>query len=181
MYVRGPSRQREGPLAFWPRTLRGIATLELLAVIAATFVLIAAAVSAVRTYSARSEVSESLLAVAPIQALIAHAFEHSGVPPASENDVPGLQDAITAHHVADTIAVEHGRIQIRYGRDAVTGLRGKSLYLTPFETTDKRVVWVCGDGAREVGLYPLGFAGGTNRTTELVAMIEPRYLPDECR
>lgn len=164
-----------------PAHRRGIATVDILGVIALTLVMMALAVSAVRTYSARSEISRTLLAVAPVQALISYSFERTGVPPASEDDVPGLNDAIAGYRVVETIEVEHGRIAIRYDHDAVTSLRGKTLYLTPFETTDGRVVWICGDGAADVGLYPLGFSGGTNRPTELVAMVEPRYLPSGCR
>jgi hypothetical protein len=164
-----------------PARHRGIATVEILGVIAATLLMIAVAASALRTHSARSGISNTLLAVAPVQALIAYAFERTGIPPASEHDVPGLQDAIAAYRVIETIEVEHGRIAVHYGPDAVATLRGKTLHLTPFETTDRRVVWMCGDGTADSGLYPLGFASGTNRATELVATIEPHYLPDECR
>jgi hypothetical protein len=161
--------------------VRGIATLELIAVLAVTLVMIALATSVYRTYSARSEVRKSLLAIAPVQALIAHAFEGTGVPPASGRDVPGLADALGAHRLMQPIVIEHGKIEIRFGSEAVAGLRGKTLRLTPLETTDGRVVWQCGDGLADLGLYPLGFVGGTNRATEVSTTIEARYLPDGCR
>jgi hypothetical protein len=160
---------------------RGIATVELAGIIALTFVMIALATSAYRTYSVRAAVNASVLAVAPVQALIEHAFELTGVPPASERDVPGFSDALTAHRLTQPIAVAHGRIEIRFGSDAAAALRGKTLHVTPFETTDGRVVWRCGARAADVGLYALGFGAGTNRTAGDAPTIEPRYLPDGCR
>jgi hypothetical protein len=160
---------------------RGLAAIEFAAVIAITVVVMALAASAFRTHSARAAIGTSLLAVAPIQTLIAHQLARNGVPPATNADVVGLVDAIAAYEVVEKIAVEHGRIEIRYGDDAIAGLRGQALLVTPFETIDGRVVWVCGDRRPEVGLYPFGFADGTNRATALVTTIEPRYLPAECR
>jgi ribosome modulation factor len=176
-----PHDNVRGRWLFGPARTRGLAAIELASVIAVTFVMIALGTSALRTYSARSAISNSLLAVAPVQALVAHAFERAGAPPVSNDDVPGLVDAIAAHGVVETIVVEHGRVEIRYGDDASTGIRGRGVLLTPFETTDGRVVWLCGYRSAEVGLYPLGFAGGTNRPTSLATTIEPRYLPAECR
>jgi hypothetical protein len=160
---------------------RGIAAIELAGIIALTLTMVALGASAYRTYSARTQVSASLLAVAPIQALIGHAFKRTGIPPPSEADVPSLQDALLAHPPIQPIAIDHGRIEIQFGSDAAAALRGKTLYVTPFEATDGRVVWRCGDLPGDVGLYPLGFAAGTSRATNRPTTIERQYLPDDCR
>ena len=181
MSAAAPHIDVRGRWRFGAGHVRGIAAIELAAVIAVTLVMVALATSAFVTYSARIEVSRSLLAVAPVEALIAHAFKKTGVPPASEHDVPGLPDALAAHRLLQPIVINHGRIEIRFGSDAVASLRGKTLRLTPFETSDGRVVWRCGDGVADVGLYPLGFVAGTNRATESPTTIDARYLPQACR
>jgi type IV pilus assembly protein PilA len=167
------------PLA--PLRARGIVAIELAAVVVVTLVMAALAISAYRTYSARSEVNRTLVVAAPVQALVAHAFTQTGIPPASNHDVPGLPDALMLDPLAQAIAVKHGRIQIRFGADAAVGLRGKILHVSPLEATDGHIVWQCGDGPSDVGLHPLGFAGGTNHAPEPLTTVEPRYLPDECR
>lgn len=160
----------------------GFTTIELVAVVAVTLVMIAVAVSAYRTYSARRDVSKTLLAVVPVQILVVDSFERSGVPPASEHSIPGLQSVVPPQYgPIGSVAVTHGRIEIVFGSGAAASLRGKVLYLTPFETAQGHVTWQCGKNTAEVGLYPLGFVGGTSRATELVTTVEPRYLPENCR
>jgi len=160
---------------------RGVATIEVAVVIAVTLVMAALALSAYRTYAVRREVSASLSGLAPIQEAVEKAFEASGVPPASELDVPGLPHPKPLHRFIPAVAIKHGRIELRFGDDADAALRGRSVHLTPFETADSKIVWLCGDGPAEVGLYPLGFAAGTNRTADTATTVEPRYLPAECR
>jgi hypothetical protein len=60
-------------------------------------------------------------------------------------------------------------------------LAGKILSLTPFETADQNVVWVCGNEFSGVGLNPLGFAAGGPQAEQVVTAIEDRYLPPACR
>ena len=160
---------------------RGIVAIELAAVIAVTLVMVALAISAYRTYSARSEVSRTLAAIEPVQTLVAHAYEVTGVPPASHRDVPGWPEAMVPPPLLQAIAVKHGHLEVRFGADAAAGLRGKTLHITPLETTDGHVVWHCGEGPPGVGLNPLGFVDGTNRAAELSTTVERRFLPDECR
>jgi prepilin-type N-terminal cleavage/methylation domain-containing protein len=165
-----------------PRALcRGFTAIELVSVVAVTLVMAAVAASAYLTYPARREVSKTLLTVVPIQILVADSFERSGVPPASEHAIPGLQSVVPQYAPIEEVAVKHGRIEILFGRGAAASLRGKVLHLTPFETAEGHVTWQCGNGAAEVGLYPLGFVGGTSRAVELVTTVQPRYLPGECR
>ena len=59
----------------------GIATIELIAIIAITLLMIALAVAAYRTYSMRQEVRAGLAAVAQVERLVVDAFARTGVPP----------------------------------------------------------------------------------------------------
>jgi type IV pilus assembly protein PilA len=155
-------------------------TIEIAAVIATTLIVVAVGVSAYRTYSVRREIRASLEAVAIVQELVVNTFEHTGIPPATEREVTRLA-SVTLRRPIEAVAIEHGRIELRFGETADRALRGRTLHVTPFETTDSHIVWICGRRPVGVGLYPLGFFNGTNRTTETVTTIEARYLPAECR
>jgi len=160
---------------------RGIATVELALVVAVTLVMAAVAVSAYRTYSVRSEVRTVVAAVAQVQNMITEAFGRTGMPPISERDVPGMQGAAPRHSYVEVVAIDHGRIEIRFGSDADVSLRGQSLYVAPFETMDGEVVWLCGNRPPDVGLYPLGLFDGAPPLPPLLTTVDPRYLPSECR
>ncbi len=160
---------------------RGVAAIELAAVIAITLLMAALAVSAYRTYTARQEVRGSLTAVTAVQQLVTDAFNRTGVPPVSERELPGLSAAKQRHRFIEAVTIKHGAIEMLFGSDAEKSLRGRSVQITPFETMDGEVVWICGIRPPDVGLYPLGFSGGTNLEAQTGTTVEPRYLPSECR
>jgi hypothetical protein len=81
----------------------------------------------------------------------------------------------------DNIEIVDGRIDLRFGRAADAAIAGQVLSLTPFETADLEVVWVCGSAVPGVGLQPLGFSGGSRQAVQAPTSIEPRYLPPACR
>jgi hypothetical protein len=83
-------------------------------------------------------------------------------------------------YVAETRVVD-GRIDLVFGALADAVIRGRTLSLTPFETADQQVVWVCGGRAPGVGLKPLGFAGGGPLAVQAPTTVAPRYLPRACR
>jgi hypothetical protein len=81
----------------------------------------------------------------------------------------------------DALEVHDGRLDLRFGKSADDAITGKVLSLTPFETVDGKVVWICGNEVPGVGLQPLGFADGGPRAEQLATSIEDRYLPSTCR
>jgi len=178
-YVRGRWLSSLRAKAFRPS--RGIATIELAVIIGVTLVMAALAVSAYRTYYVRGEVRAAVAAVAQVQDLVMDAFGRTGMPPASERDVPGMEEPTARHRYVESVAISHGRIEIRFGDDADESLRGQSLYVAPFESMDGKVLWLCGNRLPDVGLYPLGLFGGAPAPPPLSTTVEPRYLPSECR
>ena len=160
------------------RLSRGIATIELGAVVAVTLVLVAVAASAYRTYSVRREVRTTLAAMMPVQELVTDAVARTGVPPASESDMPATA---LPHQYIESVTIEHGRIAIRFGDDADESLRGRSLSVSPFETMDGEIFWLCGSHRAGVGLYPLGLFGGTRLPERVLTTVDDRFLPPECR
>jgi hypothetical protein len=159
----------------------GVATIELAAVLAVTIVMVALAASAYRTHSVRCEVQATVTAVTPVLKLVTDAFERTGAPPASASDVPPLALSAVRHRSIGTLTIEHGRLEIRFGSDADETLRGASLALSPFETMDGEITWLCGYRPPGVGLYPLGLFDSALPAAQSLTTVDRRYLPRECR
>ena len=160
---------------------RGLSTIEVVVALAVTGLMLSLIVSAVDTYIVRGQVAESLALAVPLQHRVAHAFRSSGVPPGDELVRGQPTGELAADTYVDNIEIIDGRIDLRFGRAADAALAGHLLSLTPFETADLEVVWVCGSAVPGVGLHPLGFSGGSRQAVQTPTSIEPRYLPAECR
>lgn len=161
----------------------GFTTLELVLVVAATLVIGALGISAYRTHKVRSEIAASVVQAAPAQTLVAAAFEWKGVPPpdATAAGIDASSRRFLLGTYVETLDVHNGRIDLRFGTGANAAISGKTLSLTPFETVDREVIWLCGNEAPGVGLNPLGFAAGGPLPVQTVTSIENRYLPPACR
>lgn len=169
-----PRRERRGDLGF--------TRLECVVVLTATTLVGAVAVAAVRTYLVRTEIVESLAFAKYAQDQVTRAFRRTGTPPA-DRTAAGLSGGgpdTAGRYVAET-RVSHGRIDLVFGSAADGALEGRTLSLTPFETADGEVVWICGTNTPGVGLKPLGFASGGPLAVQAPTTIEPRYLPPFCR
>jgi type IV pilus assembly protein PilA len=173
-----PHLHRAGPS---PIPNGGVATLELAAALAVTIVIVALAVSAYRTYVVRSEVRGTVMAVTPVLDLVTDSFKRTGAPPASESDLPPLAMSAVWHRSIGTLTIQHGRLEIDFGPNADETLRGTSLGLSPFETMDGEITWLCGYRPPAVGLYPLGLFGNALPAAQSLTTVDRRYLPPECR
>ena len=101
------------------------------------------------------------MGAAAIQQRVARAFKRDGTPP-PDGEAAGLAAdlAEAAAEFVESVQIVNGRIELRFGRSADAAIMGSVLSLTPFETAEQDVVWVCGNRAPGVGLQPLGFMGG---------------------
>ena len=54
------------------------------------------------------------------------------------------------------------------------------MHVTPFETMDGEVVWICGIRPPDVGLYRSD-SPAADLEAQAGTTVEPRYLPPECR
>jgi len=160
---------------------RGFTVIELVLVIAVTLLIGALGVSAFWTYVIRARIADSIGTTIGIQEQVVQAFRHTGLPPADRREA-GLPPS-EAEPTMDIAAVEiaDGRIEIHFAETAETAIANRTLSLTPFETVDQQVVWICGNKIPGVGLKPLGFAGGARQAVQVLTSIEPRYLPPTCR
>jgi len=160
----------------------GFTTVELVIVVAVTIVIGIVGGSAWQTYVVRGQIAASLEQAADLQPHVEAAFRQAGVPPADRRAAGVRVDPrIAGGPYLESIDIADGRIDILLGAQADAAIAGQTLSLTPFETADARIVWLCGNQTPGVGLQPLGFAGGAREASQRRTSIEPRYLPPACR
>ncbi len=165
----------------WGKTA-GFTVVELAAVLAVTAIIAAIGVSAYRTYAVRAEIASGIAATSGVRNRVAAAFKITGVPPPDRQTVPldpGRDEAWGDY--VDDVAVVRGRVDVRFGRNADDAIAGRTLSLTPFETADGRIIWLCGNKLPGPGLEPLGFAGGAAEPVQILTLIDVRFLPPSCR
>jgi prepilin-type N-terminal cleavage/methylation domain-containing protein len=165
------------------RSQRGFSALELILAIAATAIVAGLGVSMYRTHSVRTQIVASVEEAGAAKALIVAVYEAQGIPPrdAVASGVDETTRRLLLGAYLESLEVRHGRLDLRFGQAADAVIAGKTLSLTPFETVDRKVVWICGNEIAGVGLQPLGFAEGGPRTEHVLTAIENRYLPPTCR
>lgn len=160
----------------------GFTLTELALVLMMTSVLASVGVSAYRTYSIRAELADSIVATARLRDAIAAIYRSERRPPADEQDsaLRAVAPAPITRFVAQWRIV-NGRLDLTYGGAALPPVAGRVLSLTPYETVDLEIVWLCGNRIPGPGLKPLGFAAGGPQPVQMATTIEARYLPPNCR
>jgi type II secretory pathway pseudopilin PulG len=162
-----------------PHRSRGFTALELLIVIGLAVVIVAILRSAYHTFTSRAEVRAAIGLAQSVKAAIESHYLERGEVPQSDRDLAGR--TTLPGSTPETIGVSNGRIDLRFGAAAGAALRGRTISLTPYETLEREVVWVCGNRVPGVGLNPLGFLSGGRESVQIAATIEARYLPRHCR
>ena len=160
----------------------GFTLTELTLVLLVTAVIVSVATSAYQTYSTRAEVTAGIAGSENLKAAVARAYLTERSTPRSVRDLPerpGGWD--NASNVVSVVNVVDGRIDLRYGGGADPAIAGRSLSLTPYETADLEIVWICGNRIPGPGLKPLGFSAGGRQPVQTATTIEARYLPPSCR
>jgi hypothetical protein len=156
--------------------------LELMAVMGATIIVAVLAHTAYRTYRVRAQVAEGIRFAADLIPPVTEHFRRYGEVPAEvSTPLPAPGAAVPGNAVVESIDVIDGRIDVVYGGHADAVIAGRRLSLTPYETADAHVVWLCGNRAPGPGLMPLGFSGGGRQAAPIATAIAPRYLPRDCR
>ncbi len=187
--VQGPPVATRGAFVveWFGRTMTGahrqsaISLGELGAVIAVTGIVVGLAYSAYHTYQVRREVSEGLTTASELIPLVTELFRRNGEVPAQLETPQHLSAALSSSSVVESVNVVDGRIDILYSATASPAIAGQRISLTPYETVERHVVWLCGNRMPGAGLEPLGFASGGRQALQLATTIEARYLSQPCR
>jgi hypothetical protein len=159
-----------------PRHRSAITIGELLATLAATSIVVALAGSAYRTYAVRKEVGAGIALANELIPAVTERFLRHGEAPV---ELPA--DLQRANPLVESVTVVDGRIDVLYSGNADPSIAGRRLSLTPYETVERSVVWLCGNAIPGPGLEPLGFSGGGRQAIPIATTIEMRYLSGPCR
>ena len=154
---------------------------ELAGIVGVTCIVLALGYSAYRTYRVQREVADGLVLASALVPAVTELFRrHEEVP--GEIDVARLlgSDA-TSSAIVESVVVVDGRIDVLYGNRADAAIAGRRISLTPYETVERNVVWLCGNQIPGAGLQPLGFASGGRQAVQIPTTIEPLYLTQSCR
>jgi len=164
------------------RGAAGFSLLELVAIVAITAIIGALGVSAYRTFAVRAEIASGIASTEGVRDRVTAAFKTTGIPP-SDRQAAGVapgRDEAWGDYVED-VEIVRGRVDLRFGHHAGDTIAGRTVSLTPFESADQRIVWLCGNKLPGPGLEPLGFAGRAAQPVQVLTLIETRYLPPNCR
>ena len=186
-----------GPLVFWfapgtrgennygkqpPPNTGGVILLACLVPFVFLFmggILAAIAIPAYQDYTLRAQVSEGLNLAAAPKAAVAEAYARSNEAPV-DRSAAGLSPAATdtSGKYVESIDIAGGTIVVTYGSEANQMIAGRVLGLQPYLTSDRTVVWRCGQGPAPEGAVAMdagapSAAGATD--------VEPRHLPSACR
>jgi len=171
---RGNNIERGGSMR---KSSRGFTLIELVTVILLIGVLASLAVSAYQTFTVRAQVGAGINFAADVKAPIVDAYASGGVAPANRA-AAGMTPSATDSRgsFVSSVEITDGRIDVTFGGPlAHQDIIGKSVSVTPYEATDKTVVWRCGNAVAPSGKLLVGGAEHLPPTLDL------RYLPATCR
>lgn len=165
-----------------PNRQQGFTLIELMIVVAIIGILASLATSAYQTYSIRAQVAEGISLSANAKTPIVNFYQERGQAPGNRSQA-GLTangtDSIGTYVTA--VQVVNGRIDVTYGGRASAAIANQTLSLTPYETSNRGVVWACGTSPAPVGLSLMGTASGGTTAAAGGTTIIDRYLPSSCR
>ena len=162
-------------------TLRnGFTLIELMIVVAIMGILASLAISSYQTYTIRSQVSEALSMAAGAKTPIIDAFNQTGKPPA-DRSAAGMSPtpSDTRGSFVESVAVENGRIDVKFGGVAHQAIYGDTLSMTPYMSGTGSFIWRCGTAAAPDGATLL--SGGGVTSEHALPDLESRYLPKSCK
>ena len=160
---------------------KGFTLIELMIVVAIIGILAAIAIPAYQDYTIRAQVTEGMNLAAAAKAAVAEDFLNEGLPPTTRTDA-GMSPAAadTRGKYVTGVDVVNGAIIITYGDQANQQIKGMTLSLIPYESTDLSVSWQCGTALQPGGTNILGTKAGTVAVTGPTTVLD-RYLPSACR
>ena len=157
---------------------KGFTLIELMIVVAIIGILAAIAIPAYQNYTIRSQVTEGLNLADGWKTGMSEFFAQNGTMPASSSTTGSATamvaaGATTGKYVSGVI-VNAGAIQITYGLQANAKILNATLGMTPYQSSNQDIIWVCGTATVPTG------ATAITGVTALTGNISAQYLPGSC-
>ena len=162
------------------RMKNGFTLIELMIVVAIMGILASLAISSYQTYTIRAQVSEALSMAAGAKTPVIDAFNNNGRPPddrAAAGMTPLATDTRGAY--VESVDVDKGRVDVKFGNKAHQAIFGKTLSLTPYMSGTGSFIWRCGLAVEPPDTAILG--GGGVEAVYVAPDIPARYLPKSCK
>lgn len=144
--------------------------------IAAIGILSSIALPAYQDFQKRSQVSQALTQLQPVQDELSDHFAHRGKLPASLAETSLLPEQLELA-AGQRIDYQNQQLVLYFGSDtSVSRLQEQVLVLRPYKTAEGGLGWLCGQHPLPEGARLLSEAAPLS-----VAEIEAKYLPARCR
>lgn len=161
------------------RMKNGFTLIELMIVVAIMGILASLAISSFQTYTIRAQVSEALNMAAGAKTPVIDAFNNSGRPPADRSAAGMTPTATdTRGSFVESVTIDNGRVDIKFGNNAHQAIFGKTLSITPYMSGTGSFIWRCGLDAEPADTVIM--SGGVE-SVYIVPDIPARYLPKSCK
>jgi type IV pilus assembly protein PilA len=158
----------------------GFTLIELMIVVAIMGILASLAISSYQTYTIRAQVSEALNMAAGAKTPVIDAFNNTGRPPADRSAAGMTSTATdTRGSFVESVDIDNGRVDIKFGNNAHQAIFGKSISLTPYMSGTGSFIWRCGLAPEPADTEILG--GGGVEAVYAAPDIPARYLPKSCK
>jgi type IV pilus assembly protein PilA len=158
----------------------GFTLIELMIVVAIMGILASLAISSYQTYTIRSQVSEALSMAAGAKTPIIDAYNQTGKPPADRSEAGMSATATdTRGSYVESVDVDNGRVDVKFGGNAHQAIFGKTLSLTPYMSGTGSFIWRCGAAPAPADAAVL--SGGGVASVHVDPEVETRYLPKSCK
>ena len=166
------------------RKKNGFTLIELMIVVAVMGILASMAISAYQTYTIRAQVSEALSLAAGAKTPVIEAFSDTGLPPAGRPEAGMTSNATdTRGAYVESVEIDNGRVDVKFGGNAHQEIFGKTLSLTPYMSDTSgsgSFIWRCGRATAPAGTVILQ-GGGVEAEHYVDPDIPARYLPTSCK
>jgi len=152
---------------------KGFTLIELMIVVAIIGILAAIAIPAYQDYTIRAQVTEGLNLAVDMKAAVGETFATTGLWPVANTDV-GITAVKSGKYVTGVL-LDTGTINITFGNQANTNIKGKVLSIRPTVSPNGDVIWNCGYHT-VAGADPASGGAGADATN-----VTSKYLPQTCR
>jgi len=157
---------------------KGFTLIELMIVVAIIGILAAIAIPAYQNYTIRAQVTEGLNLADGWKTGMSEFYAQNGSMPTGSSTTGSTTLMVAAGpstgKYVSNVGIVAGAIEITYGNQVNTKISGSKLGLTPFQSPNQDIVWVCGSATTPPN------ATSITGVSALPGTVSAQYLPASC-